>query len=127
MCGELRRFGEDNKGILNSVSLGTASGGNRISETLEMRHPLRSPYNFFTWADQISAFADEVIQPKGKGKVTLVANSIGTISALQAAIDRPDLYNGLLTVAPNFRELHSAEVSKFFFYYILLLLLQSAF
>lgn len=43
-------------------------------------------------------------------KITLVANSIGTMSALQAAIDEPNLYQGVFIISPNFRELHSAEV-----------------
>jgi pimeloyl-ACP methyl ester carboxylesterase len=64
-----------------------------------------------------SDFSREVILPEtrqGKGKdakkITLVANSIGTMSALQAAIDEPDLYQGVFIISPNFRELHSAEV-----------------
>jgi pimeloyl-ACP methyl ester carboxylesterase len=42
--------------------------------------------------------------------VTLVSNSIGTISSLQAVIDRPELFKGVFVVSPNFRELHSAEI-----------------
>jgi pimeloyl-ACP methyl ester carboxylesterase len=38
-----------------------------------------------------------------------VCNSIGTISALQAIIDKSDLFNGVFVVFPNFRKLHSAE------------------
>ena len=56
-------------------------------------------------------FSREVIARDCKNKkITLVANSIGTMSALQAAIDEPDLYQGVFIISPNFRELHSAEV-----------------
>ena len=44
-----------------------------------------------------------------EGKAVLVANSIGTISALQASVDKPDMFDGVLTISPNFRELHEAE------------------
>mmetsp|Transcript_6342 Transcript_6342/g.17863 ORF Transcript_6342/g.17863 Transcript_6342/m.17863 type:complete len:424 (-) Transcript_6342:653-1924(-) len=44
-------------------------------------------------------------------QVTLVSNSIGTISAFQALLDQPELYTGCFVVCPNFRELHSAEVA----------------
>jgi hypothetical protein len=89
--------------------------------TLELHHPLGSPYNFYTWAEQLADFTRDVIHRDddaaiagGGGRdrkmVTLVANSIGTMSSLQSMIDEPDLYNGVLMVNPNFRELHSAEV-----------------
>ncbi|OEU10578.1 alpha/beta-hydrolase [Fragilariopsis cylindrus CCMP1102] len=79
---------------------------------------VRSPYNFFTWSELITDFSQDVI---GVGKspgifqkktkpVTLVSNSIGTSSALQAVMDKPDLYTGVCVVTPNFRELHSAEI-----------------
>ena len=51
-------------------------------------------------------FIDEVV---GAEDVTVVANSIGSISALQAAIDRPDRVSGVAIVNPNFRELHVSE------------------
>ena len=44
------------------------------------------------------------------GRATLVANSIGSISALQCALDCPQLFDGVCIVNPNFRELHSAEI-----------------
>mmetsp|Transcript_31184 Transcript_31184/g.93583 ORF Transcript_31184/g.93583 Transcript_31184/m.93583 type:complete len:373 (+) Transcript_31184:930-2048(+) len=88
------------------VLLGTAAGGTRRVSFVRKPHPVDgSAYNFYTWAEQLADFADEVV---GR-ECALVANSIGTISALQAAIDRPDAFSGLLTVSPNFRELHSAE------------------
>merc|ERR1712127_425547 len=43
-------------------------------------------------------------------KVTLVANSIGTMSSLQSILDEPHLYDGCFVINPNFRELHMAEV-----------------
>lgn len=102
---------------LENAPLGTAAGGNRLATELELRHPLGSPYNFFTWAEQIADFAHDVVRADAAagsaaaaGKVTLVANSIGTMSALQSILDEPDLFNGCFVINPNFRELHSAEV-----------------
>ena len=98
------------KPTLQNTPLGTALGGNRLASSLELRHPLNSPYNFYTWAEQIADFTHDVIHPDGKKKVTLVANSIGTMSSLQSILDEPDLFNGCFVINPNFRELHSAEV-----------------
>ena len=117
---------------LQNIPLGTASGGNRLASSLELRHPLRSPYNFYTWAEQLADFTHDVIHSdimvnddnndddasspsskmmkKKKKKVTLVANSIGTMSSLQSILDEPQLYNGCMIINPNFRELHMAEV-----------------
>jgi len=98
--------------VLQNEALGTASGGNRLATELELRHPLRSPYNFYTWSEQLADFTHDIIHSEdiSKKKVSLVANSIGTMSALQATLDEPDLYNGVCVINPNFRELHSAEV-----------------
>lgn len=102
--------------ILENVPLGTAAGGNRLATSLELRHPLKSPYNFYTWGEQIADFTHDVIHNdnnKDSGensKVTLVANSIGTMSALQSILDEPTLYDGCFVINPNFRELHMAEV-----------------
>jgi pimeloyl-ACP methyl ester carboxylesterase len=99
---------------LNNVALGTASGGNRIASVLQLRHPLKSPYNFYTWAEQLTDFCHDVIHADANGtskpKVTLVANSIGTMSSLQSVLDEPNLFNGVFVINPNFRELHMAEV-----------------
>jgi len=111
---------------LSNIPLGTAAGGNRLASSLELRHPLGSLYNFYTWAEQLVDFTRDVIHPSSsssdnnaadggnnntsKKMVTLVANSIGTMSSLQAIIDEPSLYNGCFIVNPNFRELHSAEI-----------------
>lgn len=120
--GETGRLdNNDNQDILKDIALGNANGkGTRVRD-IELRHPVQSPYNFFTWSDLITDFSRQVIgvgtskspfpffQTKTK-PVTLVSNSIGTISALQAVIDEPDLYTGVCVVTPNFRELHSAEI-----------------
>jgi pimeloyl-ACP methyl ester carboxylesterase len=106
---------------LENVPLGTSSGGHRLAPTLELRHPLGSPYNFYTWAEQLADFTRDIIHGDDDGAiagggrrdrkmVTLVANSIGTMSSLQSMINEPDLYNGVLVVNPNFWGLHSAEV-----------------
>lgn len=119
--------------VLENVSLGTAAGGHRLAYELDLRHPLSSPYNFYTWGEQIADFTRDVINADAaeakrdaaiggdvlvdnantqqiEKKVTLVANSIGTMSALQSILDEPALFNGCLVINPNFRELHSAEV-----------------
>ena len=62
----------------------------------------------FRWAEQLADFARDVVKPSD-GKVTLVCNSIGTISSLQAAIDQPKLFDSVFVINPNFRELHIAE------------------
>lgn len=123
VCGELRRFGGDasgggaKEGIKRNVILGTATGGSRIAAEIDLKHPCNSPYNFFTWSEQIADFTRDIVMPESiqnPGKegvaVTLVCNSIGTISSFQSVLDHPDLYNGVFVVNPNFRELHSAEV-----------------
>ena len=92
---------------LSNVELGTPSGGSRIAN-IALAHPLGSVYNFYTWAEQLAAFAEQVIKPND-GKTVLICNSIGTISSLQAAIDRPDIFDGCFIINPNFRELHVAE------------------
>ncbi len=110
---------DGDKDTLKDIELGTANGkGTRVRD-IELKHPVSSPYNFFTWSDLLRDFTRQVIgvgngqalpffsKPKA---VTLVSNSIGTISALQAVIDDPELYTGVCVVTPNFRELHSAEI-----------------
>ena len=105
--GENGRFNDEYPAVLPNVALGNANGkGTRIRD-IELKHPVGSPYNFFTWSELITDFCRDVVRQKG---ITLVSNSIGTSSVLQAVIDTPDLYTGVCVVTPNFRELHSAEV-----------------
>ena len=85
--------------------LGTADGGSREA-AVELAHPLGSVYNFYTWAEQLADFTREVARAD---RASIVANSIGCIASLQAAIDCPALFDGVLMVCPNFRELHVAE------------------
>lgn len=112
--GETHRF--DKPGgvlsILPNVELGTADGRSVRLADVDLRHPLQSPYNFFTWADLIADFSRDIILPNNTDfdTVTIVCNSIGTISSLQATMDHPSLFRGVFVVCPNFRELHSAEV-----------------
>lgn len=92
-------------------SLGTTSGAVRPGTvSVPQRHPLDSPYNFHTWAEQVVEFCDEVV---AENQVALVCNSIGCITGLLAATKRPDLVKGVQCVAPNFRELHKSENPKF--------------
>jgi len=105
--------------ILKNIDLGSADGVTRRIRDVDLRHPLSSPYNFYTWADLITDFCYDVVLggqsdsdiDNADDQVTLVANSIGCISSFQAVIDTPDLYDGVFAVSPNFRELHSAEVT----------------
>lgn len=120
--GENRRFEQPLENavlldaILQQVELGTAGGKDTRMADIELRHPCKSPYNFYTWGDLIADFTQQVIQPACPSSmqdksVSVVCNSIGTISSLQAVLDQPDLYKGVFVIAPNFRELHSAEVA----------------
>lgn len=111
--GENGRFDDqDRPSILPNVELGRADGRATRICNVDLRHPLGSPYNFFTWSELLTDFCRDVILATDKehNQTTLVSNSIGTISALQAVIDTPELYKGVFVVCPNFRELHSAEV-----------------
>ena len=95
-----------------TFKLGTPRGTDTRTVNVDLRHPTGSPYNFYTWAEQITDFCRDVVLANDDehDSVSLVCNSIGTISALQAIIDEPDLFKGCFVVCPNFRELHSAEV-----------------
>jgi len=106
--GEQGRFTKEYPEILEGAELGSSCGTKTLIRNVEKSHPLKSPYNFYTWSELLNDFTDQVIQPKST--VTLVSNSIGTISSLQALIDQPNSFNGIFIVSPNFRELHSAEV-----------------
>lgn len=112
-CGDEARAisGENGRDLtpLANVELGTANGGSRTAE-VALAHPLGSAYNFYTWAEQLADFTKDVIG--GAEATTLVCNSIGTISALQAITDWPNMFNGCFVVNPNFRELHVAESPK---------------
>jgi pimeloyl-ACP methyl ester carboxylesterase len=105
--GENGRF--PNGSILPNCELGSSKGTEMRIRNVDLSHPLKSPYNFYTWSNLISDFCEDVVA--SKKEVTLVSNSIGTISSLQAVLDKPDLYRGVFVVSPNFRELHSAEIA----------------
>ena len=118
--GEVSRFESLAQGaallddILPQATLGSSCGTKTRMADIELRHPCKSPYNFYTWSDLITDFTRQVINQdddNNQRPVTLICNSIGTISALQAVLDTPDLYRGVFVIAPNFRELHSAEVA----------------
>jgi pimeloyl-ACP methyl ester carboxylesterase len=103
--------------IRENVVLGTASGGRRVAKQLELRHPLNSCYNFYTWGEQVSDFTRDIIfrgrerWPDGTPKETsLVANSKGTIVALQSVMDTPQYFNGVCAIDPTYREMHHAEM-----------------
>jgi pimeloyl-ACP methyl ester carboxylesterase len=114
VCGESNgRFASESETKKINVTLGTANGGVRTGVEVDLLHPCKSPYNFFTWAEQVADFTKDIILPSATSsneKVTIVANSIGTITSLQSILDNPSMFNGAFIVNPNFRELHSAEV-----------------
>lgn len=117
ICGELRYFKDKEDAFKYNVPLGTASGGTRVAEKIELKHPVNSPYNFYTWSQQLNDFTENVVMKDNNNSrfetVTLVSNSIGTITCLQSVLDKQSLYNGLFVINPNFRELHSAEIPGF--------------
>ena len=103
--------------IRENVVLGTASGGRRVAKQIDLRHPLNSCYNFYTWAEQVNDFTHDIIfggedkWKDGSHKTTsLIANSKGCIVALQACIDMPEYYNGVCTIDPTYREMHESEM-----------------
>jgi pimeloyl-ACP methyl ester carboxylesterase len=116
--GENGRFDDDSvksscPSVLKNIRLGSPNGRDTRIVDVDLRHPLGSPYNFYTWAEQIVDFSRDIIlaqSDKQHDDLMLVCNSIGTISALQAVIDAPALFKGVFVICPNFRELHSAEV-----------------
>lgn len=100
--------------VVEDVQLGTSRGGTRRA-SVDLRHPLGSFYNFYTWSEQVCDFTRDIVLASNTGaeKATLVGNSKGTLVSLQAAMDSPDLYNGAFLINPTFREQHSAETPKF--------------
>jgi pimeloyl-ACP methyl ester carboxylesterase len=107
--------GADKKRVLRSPSIveDIQLGTRRAS--VDLRHPLGSFYNFYTWSEQICDFTRDVVLASNTGaeEATLVGNSKGTLVSLQAATDSPDLFNGVFLINPTFREQHSAETPKF--------------
>merc|ERR1719506_417338 len=79
---------------------------------VSMTHPIKSAYNFYTWAEQTSDFISEVVKdPRG---CHLVCNSIGSCVGLQVAIDRPDFAKSVAILDPSLRMLNVKRQSPFF-------------
>ncbi len=114
VCGESNgRFVSESETKKINVTLGTANGGVRTGVEVDLLHPCKSLYNYFTWAEQVADFTKDIIltsATSSNDKVTIVANSGGTVVGLQTILDNPSLFNGAFIVNPNFRELHSAEI-----------------
>ncbi len=54
--GENGRFNDEYPDVLPNVELGNANGkGTRIRD-IELKHPVGSPYNFFTWSELITDY-----------------------------------------------------------------------
>ncbi len=93
-------------------------------------------YNFYTWADQLNAFVEQVVvgssssnssrQPRGPGtaepsaaadqSVVLCCNSVGSCAGLQAIADQPSggagwAYKGIMLLNPSLRLLHTSKQS----------------
>jgi len=106
-----RRLEED---VVLVEGLGTASGKLRAGRVaVPQRHPLNSPYNFYTWAEEVSDFLEDIVLKEDDIEgVAMICNSIGCITGLLAAIAKPEVVRGVACVAPNFRELHVSENPK---------------
>mmetsp|Transcript_16101 Transcript_16101/g.40558 ORF Transcript_16101/g.40558 Transcript_16101/m.40558 type:complete len:421 (-) Transcript_16101:101-1363(-) len=100
--GELKR---DLSSYLRFAKEGTPSWGPvGTTHFTDMGHPLGSGYNFYTWADQLADFSEQVIKdPKG---VFAVCNSIGSCAGMQFAIDRPEGVRGVVICDPSLRMLN---------------------
>lgn len=66
------------------------------------------PYTFETWSQQIRDFCQEVVG----GPAFLVGNSIGCIVAMQAAVDGPELVQGVALLNCSLRLLHDRRRSR---------------
>jgi pimeloyl-ACP methyl ester carboxylesterase len=66
---------------------------------------LQIEYTFETWGEQIADFCREVIG----GPAFLVGNSIGSIVAMQAAVDNPDIALGVALLNCSLRLLHDRK------------------
>jgi len=64
-------------------------------------------YTFEEWAAQINTFVDKVVQRP----VVLIANSIGCLVAMQAAVEHPENYIGLIALNPSLRLLSKKKRS----------------
>ncbi|MGF1497675.1 MAG: alpha/beta fold hydrolase [Elainellaceae cyanobacterium] len=60
------------------------------------------PYTFETWSQQLADFCREVVGTPA----ILVGNSIGCIAAMQAAVDHPDWFRGVVAINCSLRMLH---------------------
>lgn len=58
-------------------------------------------YTFEEWAAQVNAFVREVVQRP----VVLIGNSIGCLVTMQAAVEQPEYYIGLIALNPSLRQL----------------------
>ncbi|KAJ8909137.1 hypothetical protein NDN08_005831 [Rhodosorus marinus] len=56
-------------------------------------------YDYDTWSSQVGKFIEQVVGSQS----FLVANSIGCVAALQAAVDYPQLVHGVVQFAPSLR------------------------
>ena len=66
-------------------------------------------YNFENWSDQINTFIEEKIQ----GPTVLIANSVGGVAALQSAVTRPELIQGVILINISMRMLHVKKQNMF--------------
>ncbi len=48
------------------------------------------------WADQLAAFLDEIVNIKKNGKVTLIGNSLGALTAITTLSQRPELIKTII-------------------------------
>ncbi len=48
------------------------------------------------WANQLTSFIDEVVDVKNNGKVILIGNSLGGLTAITTLLQRPDLIEAII-------------------------------
>ncbi len=63
-------------------------------------------YNFDYWAAQLRAFVTEVVQGGNISPVFFVANSIGSMVTMQAAVEDPSLCAAQVFISPSLRQLN---------------------
>ncbi len=66
-------------------------------------------YNFEAWGEQLADFCESV----AGGPAFLIANSVGGVAALQAAVTRPQLARGVVLLDVSLRGLHVSKQPAF--------------
>lgn len=70
-------------------------------------------YNFDYWTAQLQQFIDDIVQPHTKRPVFFVANSIGAMVTMQAAVQQPSVCAAQVFISPSLRQLNVRKRSWF--------------